>query len=48
MSLKWLKPHIGDSDRVVGITKAKELLFKPEYLTEEIRREMDEWDRVEG
>jgi uncharacterized protein YwgA len=48
MSLKWLKPHIGDSDRVVGITKAKELLFKPEYLTEEIKRETEEWDRVEG
>ena len=48
MNLKWLKPHIGDSDRVVGITKAKELLFKPEYLTEEIKREMDEWDKVEG
>ncbi len=48
LSLKLLKPHIGDSDRVVGITKAKELLFKPEYMTEEIKREMDEWDRVEG
>ena len=48
MSLKRLKPHIGDSDRVVGITKAKELLFKPEYLTEEIKREMDEWDKLEG
>ena len=41
MSLKWFKPHISDSDRVVGITKAKELMFKPEYLTEEIKREMD-------
>ena len=48
MSLKGLKPHIGDSDRVIGITKAKELLFKPEYLTEEIKREIDEWDQVEG
>lgn len=48
INLKWLKPHIGDSDRVVGITKAKELLFKSEYLTEEIKRELDEWDRVEG
>jgi len=48
MSLKWLKPHIGDSDRVIGITKAKELLFKPEYLTEDLKREMDEWDRLEG
>jgi uncharacterized protein YwgA len=48
MRLKWFKPHIGESDRVVGITKAKELLFKPEYLTEEIKREMDEWDRLES
>ena len=48
MNLKWLKPHIGDSDRVIGITKAKELLFKPEYLTEDLKREMDEWDRLEG
>ena len=48
MNLKWLKPHIGDSDRVIGITKAKELLFKPEYLSEDLKREMDEWDRLEG
>lgn len=48
INLKALKPHIGDTDRVIGITKAKELLFKPEYLTEEIKREIDEWDQVEG
>ena len=48
MSLKWLKPHIGEYDRVIGITRAKELLFKPEYLTEELKREMGEWDIVEG
>jgi len=48
MNLKQLKPHIGDSDRVIGITKAKELLFKPEYLSEDLKREMDEWDRLEG
>jgi hypothetical protein len=45
--LKWLKPHLTDADRTIGITKAKELLFKPEYLTEEIVREMDEWDRLD-
>ena len=48
VNLKRLKPHIGDADRVVGITKAKELLFKQEYLTEEIKREIDEWDKAEG
>jgi uncharacterized protein YwgA len=46
--LKWLKPHLTDADRTIGITKAKELLFKPEYLTEEIKKEMDEWDRIES
>jgi len=46
--LKWLKPHLTDSDRTIGITKAKELLFEPEYLTEEIAKEMDEWDRLES
>ncbi len=48
MNLKWLKPHISDSYHVIGITKAKELLFKPEYLTEDLKREMDGWDKLEG
>jgi uncharacterized protein YwgA len=48
LRLKWLKPHLTDSDRTIGITKAKELLFKPEYLTKEIAKEMDEWDRLES
>jgi uncharacterized protein YwgA len=46
--LKWLKPHLTDADRIIGITKAKELLFELEYLTEEIAREMDEWDRLDS
>ena len=45
--LKRLKPHIRDTERIIGITKAKELLFKEEYITEDIRREMDEWDRID-
>jgi uncharacterized protein YwgA len=48
LRLKWLKPHLTDPDRIIGITKAKELLFKPEYLTKEIAKEMDEWDRLES
>jgi len=47
LTLKQLKPHIGDSDLVVAITRAKEALFKPEYLTDELKQEMDEWDRIE-
>ena len=47
LTLKRLKPHIGDSDLVVGITRAKGALFKPEYLTSELKQEIDEWDRLE-
>jgi len=46
-SMKWLKPHIRDKDRIIGLTKAKELLFKDEYLTEEIAKEIEEWDRID-
>ena len=48
VKLKWLKPHLTDGERTIGIAKAKELLFKPEYLTEEIAKEMDEWDRLDS
>ena len=47
LTLKQLEPHIDDSDLVVAITRAKEALFKPEYLTDELKQEMDEWDRIE-
>ena len=46
-TLKQLKPHIGDSDLLIGITRAKAVLFKPEYLTDTLKQEMDEWDRIE-
>lgn len=46
-TLKQLKPHLVDSDLVVAITRAKGALFKPEYLTEEIKQESAEWDRIE-
>jgi len=47
LTLKRLKPNIDDSELVVAITRAKEVLFKPEYLTNEIKQEMYEWDRLE-
>jgi len=45
--VKFHKPYLSDSMIVVGITRAKELLFKPEFLTEEIRNEIDEWNRID-
>jgi uncharacterized protein YwgA len=47
VQLKRLKPHLSDSDRLIGITRSKELLFRPEYLTDEIKREMELWDNIE-
>jgi len=48
VSLKLLKPHLSESDRVIGISKAKELLFRSAYLSDKLQREMDEWDRLES
>ena len=45
--LKRLKPHLTDSDKIIGITKAKALLFKNEYLTDEIKKEMTAWDNID-
>lgn len=46
-TVKSLKPYLSDSTCVIGISKAKELLFIPEYLTKELKKEMDEWEKVE-
>jgi hypothetical protein len=42
-----LKPYLGDATCVIGISKAKELLFKPEYLTQELKREIDAWSKID-
>jgi predicted protein tyrosine phosphatase len=47
VELKRLKPYLTDSDKLIGITKSKVLLFKPEYLTEEIKKELDAWDNID-
>jgi hypothetical protein len=47
LTLKQLKPAIGDFGLLVAIIRAKEALFEPEYLTEEFKQELDEWDRIE-
>jgi uncharacterized protein YwgA len=45
--VRSLKPHLNDATCVIGISKAKELLFVPEYLTDELKREMDAWESIE-
>jgi hypothetical protein len=47
VKLKRLKPHLTDSDKLIGITKSKALLFKLEYLTNEIREELAAWDNID-
>jgi hypothetical protein len=44
---KRIKPHLGDSLIVIGIDIAKKLLFKPEYLTPALKKEMELWDKAE-
>ncbi len=36
-----------DEISVIARNKAKELLFKPEFLTSEIQQEIDEWDCID-
>jgi hypothetical protein len=45
--IKKLKPHLSDYEIVVGTNKAKMLLARPEDVTEEIKREMREWDSAD-
>ena len=45
--MKSLKSYLSDYVCVIGMAKAKEMLFRPEYLTEELRREIEQWDRID-
>lgn len=45
--IKELKPYLSDYLVVVGINRAKALLFKEEYLTDELKKEIEEWDMAE-
>jgi len=40
------KPYISDKIVVIALNTIKKLLFKPEYLTEDIRKELALWDNV--
>jgi len=45
--VKNMKPHLKEYMIIISNNIAKELLFKPEFLTDEIRKELDMWDNVD-
>ena len=46
--IRSIKHHLSDSTRTIGLTKAKQLLFRPEFVTDDLRKEMEEWDRIDS
>ena len=44
--VKNSKPFLTYETVVIRISKAKELLFKPEYLTDELKREFQCWSNI--
>jgi len=44
---KEVKQYLKDSIVVIAINTVKKLLFKPEFLTEEVEEEIDIWDKAE-
>lgn len=45
--IKEIKQHLKDSIIVIAINTVKKLFFNSELLTEEVRREIDIWDKAE-
>jgi len=45
--MKEIKPHLSDMDIINGQNKAKELLFKDEFLTDKLKSEMMELDNID-
>ena len=40
------KPYISDRIIVIALNTIKKILFKPEYLTEDIKKELALWDNI--
>ena len=45
--IKKIKPNLSKSEIIEAINVAKRLLFKEEYLTEDIKKELKLWDNVD-
>jgi len=46
-TVKTMKPHLKEFMIISSNNIAKELLFKPEFITDEIRKELEMWDKVD-
>ena len=44
--LKKVKPHLSETSLITGISKCKELEFKSEYLTDELKAEFKGWNSL--
>jgi len=45
--VRKINSNLSEFDIISGINSAKRLLFKTEYLTDEIKRELKMWKSVE-
>ena len=44
---KEIKPHLSDYIITIALNAVKQLNFKSEYLTDELKEEFDLWDRID-
>jgi len=42
-----IKPYLKEWMIIIANNVAKELLFKPEYLTDELKKEFEMWDKID-
>ena len=45
--IKKIKPNLSEDEIIEAINVAKRLLFKEEYLTEDIKKELKLWDNID-
>jgi len=45
--IQGIKPNLSEEEILEAINMAKNLLFKEEYLTDEIKKELKLWDNVD-
>ncbi len=43
--IKQNNPHVSEDMIISGINIARRILFREEYLTDDIRKEIEMWDR---
>ncbi len=45
--VKSMKPHLKESMVIIANNLVKELLFKPEYMTKEIKKDIEMWENID-